>query len=110
MNYIHYLYKVIKGIISQTRLLLILQVEESTLFFDFYKIKGSYSLFKNLFAPVLDEVLLEPAGDLLVGEGGDGDHSPELAGEPLMQPVELLVAPAHLQAAIKVLLFIAPLG
>ena len=45
---------------------------------------------------MLDEVLLEPAGDLLVGERGDGDHSPELATEPLVQPVELLVAPAHL--------------
>ena len=50
---------------------------------------------------MLDEVLLEPAGDLLVGERGDGDHSPELATESLVQPVELFVAPAHLHAAIK---------
>ena len=76
--------------------LIILQFEESTLFFEFVKNKGSYNLLKNCITPVLDEVLLEPAGDLLVGERGDGDNSPELATEPLVQPVELLVAPAHL--------------
>ena len=41
---------------------------------------------------MLDEVLLESAGDLLVRERGDGDHSPELALEPLVQPVELFIA------------------
>ena len=52
---------------------------------------------------MLDEVLLESAGDLLVGERGDRDHRPELALEPLVQPVELLVASGHLE----VLMFIA---
>ena len=57
---------------------------------------------------MLDEVLLEPAGDLLVGERGDGDHSPELALEPLVKPVKLLVASGYLEMErIKVLLFIA---
>ena len=46
--------------------------------------------------PVLDEVLLEPAGDLLVGERGDGDHCPELAVQSLVKPIKLLVAPGHL--------------
>ena len=46
---------------------------------------------------MLDEVLLESAGDLLVGERGDGDHGPELALEPLVQPVKLLVAAGHLE-------------
>ena len=46
---------------------------------------------------MLDEVLLESAGDLLIGERGDRDHRPELALEPLVQPVELLVASGHLE-------------
>ncbi len=52
---------------------------------------------------MLDEVLLESAGDLLIGERGDRDHRPELALKPLVQPVELLVASGHLE----VLMFIA---
>ena len=52
---------------------------------------------------MLDEVLLESAGDLLVRERGDGDHSPKLALEPLVQPVELLIASGHLE----ILMFIA---
>ena len=46
---------------------------------------------------MLDEVLLEPASDLLVGERGDGDNSPEFALEPLVKPVKLLVASGHLE-------------
>ena len=59
---------------------------------------------------MLDEVLLEPAGHLLVGERGNGDNSPKLALEPLVKPVKLLVASGHLERErIKVLQFIAEL-
>ena len=77
---------------------LILQFSSLSLTKDLYKLFQNYI---HTHAPVLDEVLLESASDLLVGERGDGDHSPELASEPLVQPVELLVAPAHLDTSVK---------
>ena len=46
--------------------------------------------------PVLDEVLLEPAGDLLVWQGRDGHHGAELAVQAVVEPVKLLVPPGHL--------------
>ena len=52
---------------------------------------------------MLDEVLLESAGDLLVRERGDGNHSPEFALQPLVQPVKLFIASGHLE----ILMFIA---
>lgn len=52
---------------------------------------------------MLDEVLLESAGDLLVGERGNRDHGPELALEPLVQPVKLLVASGHLEVKVLML-------
>ena len=46
---------------------------------------------------MLYQVLLESAGNLLVGERGNGDHSPELALQPLVQPVKLFIASGHLE-------------
>lgn len=46
----------------------------------------------ELSAPMLDELVLVSAGDLLVGQRRDGDEA-ELLHEPLVQPVEVLVSP-----------------
>ena len=50
----------------------------------------------ELLHPLLDEVSLIEAAELLVGERGDEDDGAEFALEAFVEPVEMFVAPGYL--------------